>query len=68
MSEKERAEKLLQGIQLVNGLKAQVGAKKADGTALAVTTKENAIKKTFDKRFAIPLHLTFSSICVSMWT
>ena len=27
----------------------------ANGTALTVTTQENAIKKTFDKRFAIPL-------------
>ena len=36
-----------------------MGAKKADGTALAVTTQENAIKKTFDKRFAIPLDFDF---------
>ena len=28
-------------------LKARVGAKKSDGTALTVTTQENAIKKTF---------------------
>ena len=54
LSEKEREEKLLQGIQLANELKAQVGAKKADGTALTVTTQENAIKKKFDKKFAIP--------------
>ena len=33
LSEREREEKLLQGIQSVNGLKARVGAKKADGTA-----------------------------------
>ena len=52
LSKKEREEKLLQGIQPANGLKARVGAKKADGTALAATTQENAIKKTFDKRFA----------------
>ena len=51
-SEKEREEKLLQGTQSTNGLKARVSAKKTDGTALAVTTHENAIKKTFDKRFA----------------
>ena len=38
MSDKEREEKLLQGIQSGNGLKARVGAKKADGTALAVIT------------------------------
>ena len=50
LNEKEREEKLLQGIQLVNGLKARVGAKKAGGTALIVATQKNAIKKTFDKR------------------
>ena len=52
MSEKEREEKLLQVIQSVNGLKAWIGSKKADDI---VTTQENAIKKTFDKRFAILL-------------
>ena len=36
-----------------------MGAKKADGTALTMTTQENAIKKTFDKRFAIPLDFDF---------
>ena len=59
LSEKEREEKLLQGIQPANGLKACVGAKKADGTALAMTNQENAIKKRFDKRFAIPLDFDF---------
>ena len=59
LSEKEREEKLLQGIQSANGLKARVGAKKVDGTALAVTTQENAIKKTFNKRFSIPLDFDF---------
>ena len=59
MSEKEREEKLLQGIQSDNSLKARVGAKKADGTVLTMTTQENAIKKTFDKRFAIPLDFDF---------
>ena len=33
--------------------------KKADGTALTMTTQENAIKKTFGKRFAIPLDFDF---------
>ena len=33
--------------------------KKPDGTVLVVTTQENAIKKTFDKRFAIPLDFDF---------
>ena len=32
-----------------------MGAKKPDDTALTVTTQENAMKKTFDRRFAIPL-------------
>ena len=59
LSEKECEEKLLQGIQSINGLKARLGAKKADGTALTMTTQENAIKKTFDKRFAIPLDFDF---------
>ena len=59
LSEKERKEKLLQGIQSANGLKAQVGAKKSDGTALTVATQENAIKKMFDKRFAILLDFDF---------
>ena len=40
LSEKEREEKLLQGIQSANGLKARVGAKKADGTALTVITQK----------------------------
>ena len=59
LSKKEREEKLLQGIQTPNGLKARVGAKKVDGTALTVTTQENAIKKTLDKRFTIPLDFDF---------
>ena len=59
LSEKEREEKLLQGIKSVNGLKAQVSAKKADCIALTVTTQENAIKKTLDKRFAIRLDFDF---------
>ena len=59
MSEKEREEKLLQGIQLVNGLKVRVRAQKSNGTELTVTTQENAIKKTFDKRFAVRLDFDF---------
>ena len=67
VSEKEREEKLLQGIQSANSLKARVAARKSDGTALTVTTQENAIKKTFHKWFAIPLDLTFSGIlCTHM--
>ena len=52
-------EKLLQCIQSTNGLKACLGAKKADGTALTVTTQDNEIKKTFDKSFAMPLDFDF---------
>ena len=56
LSKKEGEERLLQGIQSANGLKLRVGAEKAeDGTALTLKTQENAIKKTFGKRFAIPL-------------
>ena len=56
LSKKEREQKLLQGIQSTNGLKAWVGA---NGIALTVTTLNNAIKKTFDNRFAIPLDFDF---------
>ena len=59
LSEKEHEEKLIQGMQSANGSKARLGAKKADGTALITTTQENAIKRTFDKRFAIPLDFEF---------
>ena len=59
MSKKEREEKLLQGIQSADGLKACVGVKKADGTALIETKQENSIKKMFDKRFGIPLDFDF---------
>ena len=47
LSEKEQEEKLLQGIQSANGSKTCAGAKKADGMALRMTTKEIAIKKTW---------------------
>ena len=67
LSEKERQEKLLQGIQSANGFKAQVGAKTADSAVLVVTTQENAIKKTFDKRFEILYILTSLNIlCIHM--
>ena len=59
LSKKEREEKLLQGIQSTNSLKARVGGKKADGTALTLATQENAIKKTLDKGFAVPLNFGF---------
>ena len=59
LSKKERGEKLLQGIQSTTGLKARVGATKADGTALTLTKEENAIKKTVSNRFSIPLDFDF---------
>ena len=59
LSKEEREEKLLHGIQSATGLKARVGATKADGTALTVTTEENAIKKTVSNRFSIPLNFDF---------
>ena len=59
LSEKELEKELLQGIQSANGLKLQIRVKKADGTALTLTTQENVIKKTFHKRFAIPLDFDF---------
>ena len=59
LSKKEREENLLQGIQSATGLKARVGATKADGPALTVTTEENAIKKTVSNRFLILLDFDF---------
>ena len=59
LERKRSEEKLLQDIQSVNGLKARLGAKRAGCTALTVTIKENAIRKTFVKRFAAPLDLDF---------
>ena len=49
-------------------LKARLGAKKADGTTLTLTTQENAIKKTFGNRFAILLDFDFflSILCIPM--
>ena len=55
LSKKECEEKILQGIQRPNGLKGRLAVKKSGGTALTLTTHENVIKKTYDKRFAIPL-------------
>ena len=49
LSEKERQERLLQGIQPGNGLKARLGAKKLDGATLTLTTQENIIKKNSKK-------------------
>ena len=59
LSEKERKERLLQGIQPTIRLKARLRAKKSDGMALTLTTQENVIRKTYDKRFAITLDFDF---------
>ena len=59
LSKKKREERILQGIQLANGLKALLGAKKSDGTELTLTTQENVIKKAYDKSFEIPLDFDF---------
>ena len=48
-----------QGIHSANGLKAEFGAKKLDFQAIAFATKENAVKKTLGKKFAIPLDSDF---------
>ena len=59
LSKQEREEKLLQGIHSAAGLKARVGATKADGTALTLTKEQNAVKKTVSNRFSIPLDFDF---------
>ena len=59
LSKKEHEERLLQGIQSANGLKARLDVTNGDGTALTVTIQENAIKKTFGKTFAVPLDFGF---------
>ena len=62
LTEKDCEEKLLQDIHLPNDLKARVGAKKADDTALTETTQENAIKRGLIKGLHYLQTLTFSSI------
>ena len=64
LSKKECEEKLLQGIQEANVLKACLGAKKAGGTALALTAEENTIKETIGKRFEVPLDFNFLNYLV----
>ena len=59
LSKKEYEGKELQGIQSANGLKSWWVAKKSDGTALTLTTQENAVKTTNDNRFEIPLDFDF---------
>lgn len=59
LSEKECGEKLLQGIQSAYCLKVWTGERKADGTLITNTTKENAIKKIFGERFVTALDFGF---------
>ena len=59
LSEKELEERLLQGIQTANGSKDRLDAKTLDSTALTLTTQENIIEKTYDKRFEVPLDFDF---------
>ena len=47
--------------------KALVQAKKADDKAITTTTHENAVKKTFGKRFAIPSDFDFFKYPVSTY-
>ena len=62
LSEKEYEEKRFQGTQSVNGLKGQVRAKKTDSAATTITTQDNAIEKTLDREFAVPLDFNFFGI------
>ena len=58
MSEKEWGEKLLQGTQ------STLASAKKNGTAITVTTPENAVKTIFNKRFTIPSDSDFFNYSV----
>ena len=64
LSKKDRQDRILQGIQSLNGLKGRLGSKKSDGAALTLTSGETAIKKTIGTRFAIPLDFEFFNYLV----
>ena len=49
LSEEEHKEKLLQGIQLANGLKAHLSATKADDTTLTVKPRKRRLKRRLIK-------------------
>ena len=55
MTKDERKDALLQGIQGENGLKSRIGAKKTDGTELAINDEEKATSTTLNNKFYIPL-------------
>ena len=59
LSKKEHEEKLFQGIQSANGLTTRLGVKKADDTALTVTTKKNWSKRRLIKGFDFTLDFDF---------
>ena len=59
LTKDQREDRVLQGIQSVQGLKARVGATKSDGTAITFNGEETAIQKTLGNRFSIPLDFDF---------
>ena len=59
LTKEDRKHRILQGIQSSDGLKARLGSTKADGSALGLSASETAIKKTYGKRFSIPLDFQF---------
>ena len=59
LTKENRKHRILQGIQSSDALKARLGSTKADSTALSLSASETAIKKTYGKRFSIPLDLQF---------
>ena len=61
LTKKQQKNMHLHGIDSKNRLKARVGAKKAVETDLTINGKENAILKTLENRFFIPLNFKFSS-------
>lgn len=56
---KKREQEVLQSIQQRNGSKDRTEAKNAHGMAITISTKENTIKKTIGKKFAIVLNFDF---------
>ena len=61
LSKEEELQKLLEGILSANGLQAQVGVNKADGTAVTFMAEENAINKALSNRFSVTFEFNFFS-------
>ena len=59
LKKKKRENLLLKGIEAENGLKAKLGAKKADGTDPKLTCEENAIIKALGNSLPILLDFEF---------